>query len=325
MFKQMALKDGEDTGGDDRGDVLDEAALAATAEEEKLAKELKEKEAKDAAAKLEAEKKDGDEEEEEDSDKEKKKDTRIPIGRHKELLEAERAERARVEAKLAQYEHGEDIGKVNAEIDKAEKEQAKLEGEYATLLTDGKKDEAAKVMGEIRKLDRFINKQTTAIQSAAAEARAYERARYDVTVERIEAAYPEMNPDDKENHDPALVRKVLRVMKAYQVDGMPPGPALQEAVKDLIGEPANKKQESAVEVKPKVDAAAAKKAEREEAARLKAADAAGKTPPSTKNAGVDSDKLGGTLSAENVMKMSYSEFSKLDDKALSRMRGDEPE
>jgi hypothetical protein len=106
---------------------------------------------------------------------------------------------------------------------------------------------------------------------------------------------------------------------------MPPGPALQMAVKDLLGEPKTKKQENAVDVLPKVSEADAKKAEREEAARLKAAKTVEKSPPDLKNAGVDSDKMGGSLSAENVMKLSYTEFSKLDDAALSRLRGDEAE
>jgi hypothetical protein len=330
---QHTLKDGDDLGGGaDRGDVLDvggEAAL--TDEEKKIAEELKAKETADAEAKekadAEAKKK-----EEEDADKDKRKDTRIPLTRHKELLEAERIERTKAEAKLAQYEGAEDVAKTNEELTKAEERLLGMEAEHSKLLVDGKIDEANKKMAEIRKLDRDINDIRMDLKAAAAESRAYEKARYDITVDRVQEAYPVLNDDNKDHEDaekrfnPALVKKVLAVSRAYQMDGLTPSAALQEAVKDLLGDPKTSKQKEAVEVTPRVDEAAAKKAAREEEARRKAAEAAGKSPPSTKIVGKESDKLGGsgTLSGEDVMKMNYADFSKLDESTLSRLRGDVP-
>ena len=215
-------------------------------------------------------------------------------------------------------------------MNKAEERLVGLEKEHAKLITDGKHEEAAVKMGEIRKLERSMNEIRTDLKAAAAESRAYERARYDITVDRVEEAYPVMNPANKDHEDPEMrydvvkVRKVLAVARGYQTDGMTPSKALQEAVKDLLGEPKTAKQKTAVEVTPRVDEAAKKKAEREEEARRKAAEAAGKTPPSPGNAGKDSDALGGTgaLSGADVMKMSYADFSKLDESTLSRLRGD---
>lgn len=351
------LKDGADLGGagagagnagfeptpGDRGDEIvergepepnaEEAALAKATKEaadKKVAKEKEEADEKAAAdkaaadaAKKKAEKKEGDEEEEEDPEKKGKKDTRIPLARHKALLEAERTEKERLIAALAQYQNGETLAKTNEAIQAKEDQIIKLEGEYNKAIVDGKNEDATKLMRQIRTLDREVSQMQTKLATDAAESRSYERARYDIAVERIEEAYPVLNPDH-DDFDETKVKKITTIARAYQIDGMTPAKALQEAVKDLLGEPKNKAQEQATTVTPRVDEAAAAKAAREEAARAKAAEAAGKQPPSSKDVGKDADKLGGsgTLSATDVMKMNFNDFSKLDETTLARLRGD---
>ncbi len=71
-------------------------------------------------------------------------------------------------------------------------------------------------------------------------------------------------------------------------------------------------------VDPK-EVAAARKA----AAVEKTADAVAKTPANAVKAGTDSDKAGGgAITAKDAMKMSYKDFSALDEATLARMRGD---
>jgi len=229
------------------------AATQAAKDAEELTKETKVDKTKDD------EEKDDDKEEKDDKD-EKKREPRIPLSRHKALLEKERSDRATLEAKLAQYEHGEDVSKLNEELTKAEDTIVTLEGEYAKLLADGKTTEAAKVMAEIRKTERGANQKRNEMVAAASEARAYERARYDTVVERVEAAFPVLNPDNKDEFDSVAAQKVMRMAKSYQMDGLTPSAALQEAVKDILGEPATKKQTAAVEVTPKVSDAEVKAA-----------------------------------------------------------------
>lgn len=339
------LKDGADLPGagelgedaPDRGDLVEGKKEKELTDEEKAAAAKELKDAEDAEAKKkadeEAKKKKGEGSEEDDEpDEVKRKDNRIPLKRHKEILEEERTARLKAEAKLAQYERSEDISKTNEELTKAEERLLGMMEEYNKLLVDGKVDDANKRMAEIRKLDRDIADIKGDLKAAAAESRAYERARYDTTVERIESAYPQLNEDNK-NHDdpekrfrPELVAKVLRVSRAYQQDGMPPAQALQDAVKDLIGDPVTAKQKEAVDVKARVDDADVKKAARDEEVRRKAAEAASKQPPSMKGAGKDADKMGGkggaSLTGEDVMQMSYEQFAKLDQDTLSRLRGD---
>ena len=254
----------------------------------------------------------------------KPKDTRIPLARHKEILESARVQREALEAKLAQFEKAGAVAATNEEITAAETKLLALEAKYNKLIVDGDHAEATKVMGEIRTTERGIGQARTQLVAAVAESNAYERVRYDTTVERLEAAYPVLNPDDSDNYDKAVVQEVMDLSKAYQATGFTPSKALQKACSVLLGKE-TAKQEKAVEVTARVDPAeAAKKVaeERRKAQLAKNLEAAGKQPPSMKNVGADSDKAGGTLKAVDAIKLPYAEFVKLPDADLAKLRGD---
>lgn len=288
---------------------------------------LRDTEAKDDAG----EEEEGDEgDDAKKDDKPARKDTRIPRARHEELLNKERARREAAEAQLKQYQQGAQVAETNAKITEAENNLLALEKQYAQLLEDGKVSEAAAKMSEIRRMERGIIEQKAAFDIAAAEARAIETVRYNTTLERIEAAYPELNQDSDE-YDQDKVNEVLELKAGLQARGKTPAEALQKAVRYVMGAPATTKQETAITTKARVDkeevadmaAKAAKAAERKEAATKKGIDAALKTPPSTAKVGLDSDKMGGSIDAKAVVKMKYEDFNKLDEETLSRMRGDE--
>ena len=262
-------------------------------------------------------------EKEEKSDK--KAPPRIPLARHKEILEKERAERAAIEKENADLKQGRQIAVTNEQITQAEDRLLTLEAEYTKLVTDGEPEKAAKVMTDIRRTERAINESKSAMLIQAAEARAYERVRYDTTVERLEAAYPALNPDH-EDYDEAMTKEVVELRDGYVATGKyGRAEAIQKAAKTLMGA-ATTRQTTAVTADVKVDKADLAKAtneERAKAARNKAADAASRQPASLTKVGLDSDKLGGTLDAKTVIKMNQDEFAKLDEKTLARMRGDE--
>lgn len=265
------------------------------------------------------------EDKDEDDAKEKKPaPKRIPLDRHEAILNKERERREAVERELAQTRQGQQVAATNEQIAKAEDDLSKLEGTYTKLLADGEVEKAAKMMADIRKLERSINESRNNFAIQAAEARAYERVRYDTTVERLEAAYPALNPDHKD-FDEALTTEVVELRDAYVATGKyGRAEAIQKAAKTLMGA-STTRQETAVEADVKVDKGDLAKAtaeERKKAAREKAADASQRQPPNTKSIGLDSDKMG-TLDAKQVMKMSQDEFAKLDDKALAKLRGDE--
>jgi hypothetical protein len=310
FFRLYAPEPG-DTGAIDRGDNLPEDNVVADVEDVKDDPKVKElKEEIDAEA-----------EEAKDEEPKSKKDSRIPLSRHKEILEKEREQRASLERQLAQYQNGQQVANVNEEITALENNVLKLEKEYASLLTDGEIDKATAVMQQIRKAERDMAESKSDMKIHAAEIRATERARYNTALERVEAAFPTLNPDH-DDYDEAAMAEVADLKSAYEMKGLTPTAALQKAVK-MIVEPRTTRQEVATSSNPRVgekDVAA----ERKKDAVEKTVKAVGKTPPSLSRVGLDGDKLGGGAnSAEAVMKMSQKEFAQLSEEALARMRGDD--
>lgn len=303
-----------DSGSVDRGDTLPEDnVVVEDVKDDPKVKEL--------AAEIDADAETDEEEtKEEAKDEPKKKDSRIPLSRHKEILEKEREQRAALERQLAQYQQGKQIANVNEEITALENNVLKLEKEYASLLTDGEIDKATAVMQQIRKAERDMAEAKSDMKIHAAEIRATERARYNTALERVEAAFPTLNPDH-EDYDEAAMAEVADLKSAYEMKGLTPTAALQKAVK-MIVEPRTTRQEVATSSNPRVsekDIAA----ERKKGAVEKTVKAVTKTPPSLSRVGLDGDKMGGGAdSAEAVMKMSQSEFAKLSEEALARLRGD---
>jgi hypothetical protein len=329
----LPLYAGEEGGGAviDRGDdFISTDDKEAASEAEAIAAAKAEKDAADAeAARLAAEKEGDKGDDKGDADKggkdDKKKDDRIPVARHKEILERERKEREALTNELNTLKAGKQIQATNEAITKAETDLEAKEAEYNKHMADGALDKATKTMKDIRMLERSINDQKTSFTIAAAEARAVEQVRFDITVERLEEAYPQIRPGAEE-YDQGVVNEMLEMQAAYQAKGYPPSAALQKAVSYIL-KPTTVKQEKAVTTEARVtdeDKAEALKAQRRADAVNKNVDAAGKTPPNTANVGKDSDKAGGgVVDAKAVMKMKQEDFAKLDEAALSKLRGDE--
>lgn len=302
-----------DAAGDDAGAVDQAAADAAAAVlEAELA--AKAKLAAKPAADAEADAEDADK----DETKPKAK-ARIPLERHEAILAKERAAREVVERQLAQYAQGDKVAERNAEVTAAETKLIAMEADYAKLITDGEVEKATKVMADIRRLERDLAASNNDLKIQAAVAVATESARYNIALERIEAAFPVLNQDHAD-FDAEKMTDVADLKVTYERKGMTPTAALQKAVEKLMPV-VTAKQETAVEVKPKVDAAAIA-AERKKDAVAKTLAAVTATPASTASIGLDSDKAGGSIGAKDVMKMSYKDFSALPEEALARMRGD---
>jgi hypothetical protein len=256
---------------------------------------------------------------EEGDEKESRKDTRIPESRHKAILEKEREKRADLERQLAQYQNGQQVANVNEQITAAEDSIMKMEKEYANLLTDGEIDKAAEKMQLIRRAERDMAEAKSDMKIHAAEIRATERARYNTSLERIENAFPELNPDH-DSYDADLMGEVAELKDAYQMKGLTPTAALQKAVKALV-EPRTTRQEMATNANPRVndkDVAA----ERKKDAVEKTSKAMGKQPSNLNRGGVDSDRMGGRKDINAVMNMTQKEFAALSEADLAAMRGD---
>lgn len=323
------MNDDTDTATLDRGDDFDPAATEAaaaleagkgapteTATAAALEAELAQKaatETAEAAAALE-----------EEANKTKNKDTRIPLSRHEAVLGKEREKSAELKRQLDSFRSNSKAAVLDQGITATEDAVVKMEKEYAVLLTDGKTDEASAKMAEIRKAERDMAEAKSDVKIQTAVARATESARYATALGRIEAQYPVLNEDD-DAYDADVMAEVIEMKTGYEAQGYTPTEAMQKAVRKELGA-TTAAQTKVLDVTPQVSAAeaaaAALAAARKTAATKKTVTAVEGQPASTAKVGLDSDKLGGALDAKAVMKMSQTEFSKLPEETLSRMRGD---
>lgn len=344
IFNRFMAPAGEDfsTGGGaiDRGDDFlptgpdvedndDSAGKAGKADKAPPLKDLdgddEDEEEDETKAKADGESKDdepGDDDEEgKDKDKSKgKREPRIPLSRHKASLDKMRAERDEMAQRLAQFQQGQQVAAVNADITASENKIIELEKKYHAALGEGDIDEAAKLMRQLRTLDAQVAEAKSDMKAAASEARAVERVRYSTALERIEESFPKLN-QDHDDYDAELAQDVVDLKATYEARGLTPTAALQKAVKRLVPVETGK-QETATTVAPRVDAKDVA-AERKKDAAKKTAAAVGKQPPATTKAGLNSDALGGGLNGADVMRMSQDEFRKLPDEVLKNLRGDE--
>ena len=223
--------DGSDTGGTD---VIDRGDSFTPTEDEPAAKPAPAPKAADSDDDIDPEDPDADPEAEEETKAEKKqREQRIPLSRHKDLLEKERAKRADLERQLSQFQRGTEVASLNQDITQAEESILAMEKQYNALLGEGELDKAAALMSKIRQAERSIGDAKNDMKIAAAEARATERARYNVALERIEAAYPQLN-EDHGDYDEALMEDVIDLKGAYERKGLTPTAAMQKTVDKLL-------------------------------------------------------------------------------------------
>lgn len=318
FFRLMrpAGDDGADSGGTD---VVDRGDDWAPTDDEDINPDDPDGELKPAPKAKAAPKADPDEDEPEEEDQLKaKKDSRIPLNRHKEILAKERTQREALEKQLAQYQNSQRVEQTNEQLTTAEDNLIKMEGEYNTLLANGEIEKATALMSKIRQSERAIVEHKSELRANVIASRAVEQARYDIALERIEEAYPQLN-DKADEYDAALVDDVADLKQVYMGRGDTPTQALQKAVKKLLGQE-DRTQKQATEVAPRVsekDVAV----ERKKAAVAKVSDALKRTPPSTRDVGMDSDRAG-KITPKDIMNMSQDDFAKLGEEQLAKMRGD---
>lgn len=243
----------------------------------------------------------------------------IPLDRHEKLLKKERARREELEAQLSQSRAGQEVVKTNDALEKIETELVNMEAQYNELLAEGDIKGAAQLMTQIRRKNAELSNVTAAQRDAEVMARAVEKVRYDEALDRIEEAYPELNPDADE-YDDDKYQDVLDLMRAGQQRGLSPTKSLQRAVNRVMGAD-TAEQKRATTVTPRVDEGEIAAKRRGEAVKRNL-DAAGRTPPATHRTGAGNDTAGGALTAKAVMDMDEDEFAKLSEKDLARLRGD---
>lgn len=240
----------------------------------------------------------------------------IPKDRFDEAVKRERDEKERLASRLAELERREADRAVATDLQEASAALKEMIKEHTTLLADGELDKAAELMGSILQLQGDMADRRAQAHADQGRSQAKNEIQYDAVVARLEAEYPEINPEDTENFDRAAVRRVQAYMTGLiNMEKMTPAQALQEAVTTLLGGSraagdANARNAAELGVRRKTAAVTA------------ALDAKKRQPANTRDVGQDHDKTGGALDANAVMKLSWEEFIKLPEEKLSALRGD---
>ena len=243
----------------------------------------------------------------------------IPLDRHEKLLKKERARREELEAQLSQSRAGQQMAQANEDLSRVEDELVAMEAKYNDLLAEGDTQAAAQLMTQIRRKNAELSSITAAQRDAEVMARAVEKVRFDEALDRIEEAYPELDPESEE-YDEDTYQDVYDLMVAGRQRGLSATKALQRAVARVMGAETTA-QKRATTATPRVDENDVASRRRGEAVRRNL-DAARRTPPATHRISANNDAAGGALTAKAVMNMSEDDFEKLSDKDLARLRGD---
>ena len=243
----------------------------------------------------------------------------MPLDRHETILNKVREERDEAVRALANAQGGQRIVQTNNEITVLEAEVEGLQDKYDDAVINGEKEEARGLARQLRSKERELGDKKTSIAVSIARSEAIESTRFDIARERIEAAYPVLQPGH-DDYDQKMMDAVLELTRMHQHYGYTATDAMQAAVRLKLGAEGVTQQEAA-SVKPRVTDETLK-ATRKENAVDKALKTVTKQPPTTEKVGLDNDKLGRKKTARDVLKMSDKEFDNLSDEELAEMGGD---
>lgn len=242
----------------------------------------------------------------------------IPKHRFDEQVAKERNRAEIAERQLAEIQQQTKQLNRTADIDKAAADVVELRKQERAALLDGNEDKAAELSAQADLLNRRIAIAEAGHLSAQDKGQAIEDMRMELTIERLEEKYPELN-SESENFDQDLVDDILDKQSGLiQREKLSPSKALAKATEYVMkrlakDEPAGDKAGLG---------AAQGSTDRKAAAVAKAVDASKRQPGSLKEAGMNSDKAGQSEPTPDAGDMTVEEFNALPETTRAKMRGD---
>lgn len=251
------------------------------------------------------------------------RDTRgrfIPKDRFNEAVAKERTAREVAERRIVELEKAQTQVSRGADITAMEKDITTLRIAQQRATMAGEEEKSVLLATDIARLERQIVIQQTSEVSAQDKEAAREEIRVEMAVEKLEAAYPELD-EKSDKYDGDLVQMVLAQQNyLIQSQRMMPSAALNAAATTVMKRFGA--QAAAAQETPKGLSAAAKaEADRKAAAVAKGIADSKKQPPNVSDVGTDSDKKGVEGNVD-VTKLSFNEFAALPEETKKRMRGD---
>lgn len=241
----------------------------------------------------------------------------IPKSRFDEAVTKERERREAAERQVADLQK--QIQSVSRAADTVdlEKQLVELRKQDRRAIMDGDEDKSIALAAQIDRINRQIIIQESQSMSSQASEEARESIRVEMAIEKLEEAYPVLK-EGSETFDQGLVDLVLAAQSQLITrDRMPPSQALIKATNDIMVrfQPAK-----VVDDKPAGGLAGAKGADRTQAAKAKNVDAALRTPPDTRDVGIDTDKAG--MKGGQPILATVDDLKAIPAATLKRMRGD---
>ena len=241
----------------------------------------------------------------------------IPKSRFDEAVTKERERREAAERQVSELQK--QIQSVSRAADTVdlEKQLVELRKQDRRAIMDGDEDKSIALAAQIDRINRQIIIQESQSMSSQASEEARESIRVEMAIEKLEEAYPVLK-EGSETFDQGLVDLVLAAQSQLIArDRMPPSQALIKATNDIMVrfQPAAKADD-----KPAGGLAGAKGADRTQAAKAKNVDAALRTPPDTRDVGIDTDKAG--MKGGQPILETVDDLKAIPAATLKRMRGD---
>jgi hypothetical protein len=242
----------------------------------------------------------------------------IPKGVFDNRLRAEREAREAAERRAIELET--QMGQISRSVDvqKLDEQITEMEKQHAKWLLDGEHEKAAEVMGKIRLTERQIAIQQATAMTSQAKEQAREEIRLDLAIERLETAYPEMNPQS-ESYDQEKVDDVLSWQRIYMERlRLNPSAALVKAAEKVM---TTSQAQAPSKQEPGLGAVKDAAAGRQSQQLQKNIQTAKAQPPDMASVGLDSDKAGMKGSIDPTQ-LSYEEFNALPESTKAKLRGD---
>ena len=242
----------------------------------------------------------------------------IPKARFDEAVQKEREKAELAQRQVVELQKQLQTVDRSAKVVDLEAQILELRKADRKAIMDGDEDKSIELAGQIDRLNRQIMVAESQSISAQAAEEAREGIRTDAAIDRLEEIYPVLK-EGSETFDQITVNQVLSYQTfLMQTERMSRSQALIKAANDIMVRqlPAAK----ADEEKPSGGLKDAKGAERTTAQKQKNIDAALKTPPDTRDVGLDTDKVG--MKDGLPTPMNIEDLKAIPEATLKRMRGD---
>lgn len=160
---------------------------------------------------------------------------RIPQSRVNEIVARAKARTEVLQNRVAELEQAVQRGEEALNFDEVEREIDKLEGQYSTLILEGKATEAAQLRRNIRGIERRVMQTQAAYHAETRSTKAIEELRTDEVIDQLEEGYTFLDPSHPD-YDKETVDEILAYQRGFVATGHRGDVAMAMAAKYVLSQ-----------------------------------------------------------------------------------------